>query len=167
MGIAKRLRAYRDSGGRVFRGGKATFAEPERRPPLCCYCLRGEDAGLVVVGPDGCRYHDECHGRALARSAPPPVFAWPEGPSRRTAPADAGAPDHPDLLPRPVTDGRFVTHRDCGGAGCDRCRGTGYATMHPVAIAALERRLGATSAAPELPPAAPSRPAAQLAFDWS
>lgn len=77
----------------------------------------------------------------MGRGGDPPGIPGPDGLSRRDRCALAGGP-----LPRPTGDGLHRTHYGCGGAGCDTCRGTGYETMHPAAIAALEARIAALAA---------------------
>jgi hypothetical protein len=62
-------------------------------------------------------------------------------------------------LPVPSEGREHEIHNACGGAGCDGCRGTGYRTMGPAAIHALERRIAALLDRFEPEGRAQSRPA--------
>lgn len=73
--------------------------------------------------------------------------------------ASSGGP-----LPTLAEGGHFRIHDGCGGAGCDECRGTGYATYGRAALEALEARAAASGRSPSPQPARVAGD--QLAFDF-
>jgi hypothetical protein len=184
VGIAKRLYGRRHFGGDYrCRQGKPIDVSPGK-PARCGWCLGGEEAGPVVEDLDGRRLHDECRarlgrpgGEAMARA--PAQFPGPQpAPElpRRDRHALARGP-----LPVPSEGREHRIHDGCGGAGCDACRGTGYATMGRAALAALKDRILALEgslpdgwlarehAGPSGPPSPPDpapAPTDQPAFAW-